>query len=160
MSRNRQGFARRLLRFRLATLLAVVAILAAVCGLVGGKLYEKRREQAVVAELKQLQFWVYYDYCFDSNDAFKRLQDMHPPGPAWLRAIAGDDIFASPRVANLYDFRRAGRSVADQNARRRERIRLLKQLPTLKEVWLGWDEPVAYMQALPGVKVKPVGDGT
>lgn len=152
MSENRPSFFRRLLRFRLGSLLAAVAAVAVVCGLY--QFYERKaHERAVVAELELLHCEVYYDCQFDSDGGFKDPLSP-PPGPAWLRAILGDDVCGSPTVVEL---RYPGFNL-DTNALRDERIRFLKQLPTLRMVWRGFfDEPTSYQQALPGVTVLSAG---
>ncbi len=87
---------RRWLQFRLKTIFVVVAVVAVPCGLFKWKWDRKQAERRAVAAIRELDGWAIYDWEDDGQDT--------PPGPAWLRAILGDDFFAEVEhvETNLY----------------------------------------------------------
>src|SRR5258708_2440062 len=82
----------RWLQFNLKSLLILVLVVALPCSWLAWKMDRKRRERAAVSEIKKLGGFVVCDYQDYSNE---------PPGPAWIRAIAGDDFFANVDFAVL-----------------------------------------------------------
>ena len=78
------------LTFGLRTLFFAILSLSVVLGLAAPLLHRWRREQRVVAEVERRGGNVYYHHEMSpsSNPA------MTPPGPAWLRAIFGQNCFA------------------------------------------------------------------
>jgi len=84
---------RRWYQFSLRTLLIVVLVLSLPLGWIGWKL-EKAREQrkAVEAILKEGAS-VWYDYQMKKETGVL-IPGAEPPGPAWLRKLLGDDVFA------------------------------------------------------------------
>lgn len=140
-----------LLQFRLRGLLVLVAVLAAASWLA----HQKQHERAIVAQLNELGCDVLYNYEFDPGGNFE--PDPHAPGPAWLRALVGDDLWATPRAVLVPSVLLG---LPDERARQitQERIELLKQLPTLKDVWVeeGLGE---YQRALPCVRAGRLESG-
>ena len=83
---------RRWYQFSLRTLL--IAVTLAGCGFawVGVKIREARQQQAVVALIERKGGFVRYDYQFGGSYRLL-VRAAVPPGPAWLRAMVGDDCF-------------------------------------------------------------------
>ena len=77
---------RRWTQFRLRTLYVLVAVAALPCVWLAWRMEHKRRERAVVAEIKKQGGVVFYDWQTTGNDT--------PSGAAWLRTLLGDDFFA------------------------------------------------------------------
>ena len=80
---------RRWLQFRLRTLLLVMAVLCVPLAWVGVRMNQKRQERAAVAAIQELGGYVGYDWEHEHTPC-----KGTPPGPAWLRAILGDDVLA------------------------------------------------------------------
>jgi hypothetical protein len=87
-----QNKRRRWYQFSLRTLLLLITVGSALSGLMGLKLRQARRQQAVTA-IENDGGIVKYDYQFRSYD--RQSQVPTPAGPAWLRKMVGDDFFAS-----------------------------------------------------------------
>jgi hypothetical protein len=141
----------RMLHFRLRTFLIAVAVLAAVCGLS----YRKLHERAVVEQLADLRCAILYDYELDAEGRMKMPEDRIPPGPAWLRKLLGDDFWATPRTAWFQCLDNS----ADENE---QTLKLLPQLPTIREVWLDgfFDHALERLQqALPNATIEEVESG-
>jgi hypothetical protein len=90
---KRYGF-----RYSLRTLLVFVTIASAGLGWLGVKVRAKQREREAVKPIHELGCVVGYDYHFDLDD--RTINSPTPPGPAWLRKLLGDDVFAN--VAVMY----------------------------------------------------------
>src|SRR5262249_5731771 len=83
---------RRRFRFSLRTLLVFVAVASAGFGWLGVKVRAKHREREAVKAIREMDGFVFYDYEWDSPI---------PPGPAWLREVFGDDVFANVAHVSL-----------------------------------------------------------
>lgn len=86
----------------------MIGVLVAGCGFgwLGMKVRKARQQQAAVAAIDSFGGLVRYDYEFDSRRS--PVDDAAIPGPAWLRALLGDDLFRS-----VYSVHLPGRSVTD-----------------------------------------------
>jgi len=105
----------RRLKFTLRSLLLIVAVLTVLSGwatnfyfrMQAEDAYHKHAERRMGAlkpkrsngRLDDMVF-VKYDYQYDSQGRFN--ENATPPGPAWLRRIAGNNIFASIVSLGLY----------------------------------------------------------
>jgi hypothetical protein len=76
------------LQFRLKTLFILVAVCAVPCWWFKGKWDAKQAERRAVAECRQKDVWLGYDWQFYTENK------QQPPGPAFLRTLVGDDFFA------------------------------------------------------------------
>ncbi len=81
-------------QFRVRTLLLFVSGVALLLGFIVPYL-QKREERRLVAELRAAGNFVFYDYEWDEAGAHG-VKDASPTGPAWIRRIAGNDLFAHP----------------------------------------------------------------
>jgi hypothetical protein len=83
--------AMRFFRFRLKSLFIVFTILAVYLGIETIRVTKQRKALAIVQKLGGQLF---YDYQIDPQNDYRRIQGtISPRGPAWLRAIVGDDYF-------------------------------------------------------------------
>ncbi len=85
---------RRLLQHRLGALFFFVGCLALLLTVLG-LYFRKRTERRVVAELRALNCLVMYDYEWDPATN-QSTAGTAPVGPAWVRRLCGDDVFAHP----------------------------------------------------------------
>jgi hypothetical protein len=92
---------RRWYQFRLRTLLIGVTVAGCGFGWLGLKVREARRQQAAVATIEKMGGGIGYDYEYDAQGNYvpdhvpDHVPNPTPPGPAWLRALLGDDFFRS-----------------------------------------------------------------
>ena len=77
---------RRWYQFSLRSLLIFIAVVAAGCAWLTGKVKRKRWERAAVEALRKKGAMVTYDY--------NRVRNGTPPGPAWMRRLLGDNYFS------------------------------------------------------------------
>jgi hypothetical protein len=82
---------RRWLQFSLRTLMIATAVVAVACGWLGSKIEQKRRQRSAVAELIKSGSQVNFDYQKSQAGYDTRAE---PFGPAWLRALLGDNFFS------------------------------------------------------------------
>jgi hypothetical protein len=138
----------RVLRFRLRSFLIAIAVLAVGCGLVHRKLHER----AVIAQLTELGCPILYDYELDAEGRYDA-EARCPPGGPLLRKVLGDDFWATPKVAWFQCGNGPGHRIV-------QTLKLLKQLPTVKEVWLdgGFDSALErwIQQTLPNAAIEQV----
>ncbi len=88
---------RRLLQFRLKTLLLIVAVLCVPLAWVGVRLNQKRHERAVIAEIERLGGRTYYDWQRGKRWGRPLLAVKPysaPTGPYWCRRLLGNDFFS------------------------------------------------------------------
>ena len=113
---------RRWYQFGLRTLLN--GVMLAGCGFawLGLKVREARQQQAAVAAIEKLGGTVDYDYQFDSRGDY--LQGAVLPGPAFFRALLGDDSFRSVHSVHL-----TGMPVSDADV-----WQLTRRFPRLKQL--------------------------
>jgi ankyrin repeat protein len=77
-------------------LLALVVLLSLPLGWVAAKLHENRLErQAAAVIYEKLEGRVFWNWTRDRDD-------LHPPGPAWLRWFLGDDFFVHVTDGHFY----------------------------------------------------------
>ena len=88
---------RRWSQYSLRTLLIFVTLAGFGFGWFGLKVREARQQQAAVAAIEKAGGVVWYDYEYD-----QRVRDAVLPGPAWLHALLGDDLFRSVFVVTMY----------------------------------------------------------
>jgi hypothetical protein len=87
---------RRLLQFRLKTLLLVTAVLCVPLAWVGVRMNQKRQERAVIAAIEWLGGIVKYEWQGKRADGVWQhdfWRTAKPTGPHWIRQIVGDDFF-------------------------------------------------------------------
>ncbi len=84
---------RRWFQFSLRTLLIVVVLIGCGMGWLGPKVYNARRQRAVVAAIRQLGGKVAYDYEFNAQG--EPAPNLESPRKAWLHALVGDDFVGS-----------------------------------------------------------------
>ena len=116
---------RRWYRYGLRTLLIVVTLAGCGFGWLAMKVREGRRQQAAVEAIRELGGGVAYDYEFDAQGNYAA--NATPPGPAWLRALLGDDFFRNARRVGL-----AGSLVNDAGVEFLIHLKELPQLQTLE----------------------------
>lgn len=92
---------RRWFRFSLRTLLLLVTIASAGFGLLGVKMRAKQRERDAVNAIHEFGGRVYYDYEWYSANRAIILRSSTPPGPAFLRRILGNDLFAKVTLVDI-----------------------------------------------------------
>jgi Leucine-rich repeat (LRR) protein len=88
---------RRWFQFSLQTLLIFTLICAVPCAWLGIRIKKARRQSASVDEIKKHGGLVVYDYQQDSSGTVN--WNAEPPGPAWLRKLFGDGLFAEVESA-------------------------------------------------------------
>ena len=59
-----------------------------------------REQKEAVEALMKMGGSVYYDYEIDVF-SYQTIRGAHPPGPAWLRAVIGDDFLINPVYVGL-----------------------------------------------------------
>lgn len=92
---------RRWYQYRLRTLLVAVTLVGCGMGWLGFKIRIAARQEADVAALVKLGGSVEYDY--DTDGHGNRVYNAVPPGPKWLRALLGDDLFRNVTGFDLTD---------------------------------------------------------
>ena len=112
---------RRWYQYSLRTLMTFVTLAGCGFAWLGIKVREAREQQADVDAIRKLGGEVHYDYEFDAKD--DRLPNPTIPGPAWLRAILGDDFFR-----NIHQVVFAATSVTDADLRHLDNLTQLDQL--------------------------------
>ncbi|MGO8688343.1 MAG: hypothetical protein ACLQLG_01800 [Thermoguttaceae bacterium] len=83
-------------QYSLRTLLLVMTLACVGMSWVAVKMKQARQQHAAVEAIRKLGGMVDYDY--QKKDPFDE-----PPGPAWLRKLLGDDLFASVTWVRLSD---------------------------------------------------------
>jgi hypothetical protein len=111
---------RRFLRFSLRALLVFVVLASVGMAWVAAKMQQARQQREVVESIKKLGGGVRYDYHDGVCDPKE-----HPPVPAWLLAVFGDDFFA--KVVGVGFF---GTDISDDD------LAVLEKLPHLEFVQL------------------------
>ena len=114
---------RRWYQFGLRTLLIGVTLAGCGFGWLGIKVQNSRQQAAVVAAIRKLGGDVLYDYQLNSDGVLDRAAT--PPGPAWLRAVIGDEFFMDVREVDL-----ASTPTTDAD------LPLLARFPALEQLWL------------------------
>jgi internalin A len=116
-----------------------VTLCAIPCSWFAVKMKQAREQHDLVAELKQLDVWVFYDY----QEMFYFERDGPPPGPAWLRDQLGIDF-----VSNV-------RGVRCQSTFKAKNLAKIKALPKLRCLDLSETnlsdkelEPIKWMKSL------------
>jgi hypothetical protein len=124
---DRQKPKRRWFQISLRTLLILVTLASCVFGWLGLKAKQAREQRSAVAKILELKGDVYYDYQHDGpyDPDFLRTP---PPGPAWVRAIMGDEIFTSVTGVRFSDL--------PQNAIGDNQLSILAKLHKLQSVGL------------------------
>ena len=90
-------------RFRLRTLLFVVALIAGLLALYGIRTRQVRDQRAILDDLEQRGCLALYLTPTDDPNTY--LVDYEPPGPKWLRDFLGDQYFAeSMGIEIIEDF--------------------------------------------------------
>ncbi len=112
------------LQFTLRALFVVVLVLGLLLTLFAPRLYRKHAERRVVSEITQLGGTICYDYQWNGWDEWMD-DSAAPPGPAWIRSLFGDGLFASVHAVML-DSHFAPFADAD--------LTRLKRLPELREL--------------------------
>lgn len=89
----------RFFRFKLKSLFIVFAAIAVCLGIETSQAVKQRKALAIV---QKLGGQLLYDYEIDSKNDYRRIQGIVSlRGPAWLRAVVGDDYFRTAIVVNL-----------------------------------------------------------
>ena len=78
---------RRWFQFSMRTLLIFTLVCAVASALVARRVAEKRKDREVVAEVFKSGGIAYYDYQREGTD-------RTPPGPDWIRRLAGENVFS------------------------------------------------------------------
>ncbi|HZL91309.1 MAG TPA: hypothetical protein VFB96_23280 [Pirellulaceae bacterium] len=109
MSNRALTFLRRLLRFRLRTLLLAVLVISVALGI-----YVKRakQQQQSVAAIKRLGGWAYYDYQLKDDNVDLQGESWVP---AWLRSKLGDDYFHTVVHVNMVYNDDSGKQIQNPN---------------------------------------------
>ena len=94
------GILRRLLRFRIRTLLFVVLIAAAFFAWIGDDLLRARVQRPVVAEIEAAGGHVYFDFQIKADGIHPQ---SDPPGSEMVRSVLGDDIYATAECVMFWD---------------------------------------------------------
>ena len=102
---------RRWFQFSLRTLLIGVTVAACGLGWLGVRVKDARKQAAAVTAVEKLGGFVCYDFQADSMG--DGVSAPGTPGPAWLRAILGDDFFRSVWLVTF-----AGTSITDAELQR------------------------------------------
>jgi hypothetical protein len=108
---------RRRPKFSIRSLLVLVVVAAVPCWWFGMKMRQAERQREAVQAIQEVGGGVSYDYQHTSMMG-------HPPGPAWLRRLLGDDFFAD--VRSVY-FLNVG-DVGDESLQHLESLRNLRLL--------------------------------
>lgn len=115
----------RYLTFSLRTLFLALTALAVWLGIVVNRAREQRD---AVKAIEALGGTVAYDWQQESTFPFYSPVASHPPGPAWLRRIVGDDFFQNASQVNF------GSPINPIEIELSKAMPCLKQLRTLKQV--------------------------
>ena len=102
---------RRWFQFSLRTVLIGVTVAACGMGWLGVRVKDARKQAAAVTAVEKLGGFVCYDFQADSMG--DGVSALGTPGPAWLRAILGDDFFRSVWLVTF-----AGTSITDAELQR------------------------------------------
>ncbi len=139
---------RKLLQFRLGTLLMAVTIIAVWLGMLVNK---ANRQKRAIAAIDAAQGVIHFDYQFDVNG--QRHPNAEPPGPKSLRRLLGDEYFRKVVTVDFStDFsgrrKELGLSKIDD-----EGLRLFRSLPDVETLELGHnraitDEGLAHLRNL------------
>jgi hypothetical protein len=84
-------------QFSLRTLLIFTALLAVVCGLIGKKIEQKRRERQAIATIEDAGGYIEFDY----QTAARGGSDAAPFGPKWLRSMLGENFFSEAIAVHM-----------------------------------------------------------
>jgi hypothetical protein len=125
-------FLRRLLRFRLRTLLIVTTL---VCVWLAWHVHRTKEQRQAVAAIREFGGWVYYDYQYP--DPSKRSADLEArsPFPTWLVDRLGVDFFHDAVEVNLVYSNEGGKR--QDNANRSDAaLQFLPALPGLRRLLL------------------------
>ena len=90
---------RRLLQFRLRTLLIAILVLSLPLSWFAVRMERARRQRETVKAIERIGGRVEYDYMVDKNGL--HIMNAQPPGPVWLRALLGNDFFSDVVTVNL-----------------------------------------------------------
>ena len=91
---------RRLMSFRLRTLLLLTTVVAILCGWLGRQVYRKSIERPVVELVTAKGGQVGYQHQWNSDRVIYD-PSIEAPGPKWLRTLLGDDLFTVAESARL-----------------------------------------------------------
>jgi hypothetical protein len=86
-------------QFSLRSLLMLTVVIALQCSWFVSELKEAKRQQAMIAEIREAEGGVFFDYEVDHE--YKLLVNAQPPEPAWLRTLLSDDFFDIPMAVNI-----------------------------------------------------------
>lgn len=112
----------RRFQFSLRALFVLVTVVGVWLGV---RVNSARRQAAIVAAIEQVDGFVSYDWQFDEDD--HETGAIHPPAPAWLRNLIGDDYFQT--VTAVY--------ITNDPYLEDQRLPAVDQLPALKKLALG-----------------------
>ncbi|WP_425397528.1 leucine-rich repeat domain-containing protein [Aeoliella sp.] len=136
---------RRLARFRLRTLLAVMLVVSLACGYLGKHVWRKRIERPIVERVIAAGGEACYEHQLSGSHPLPLGFWKEPPGPKLLRHLLGDDFFASVRYVELKSPWASDKDVA-----------AIVPLPALEQVCLYGDtftdECVADLLAIPQLR--------
>jgi hypothetical protein len=122
---RRVAWPRRVLRFRLRTLLIVLTLVGIWIGLTANRANRQRRAvEVILADGGQFVF----DHQLVVRSASKSRAKLAPdelPGPSWLRRVVGDHYFVTPVHLGIYE----------QRLIVNRRLGLLRELPDLAKLW-------------------------
>ncbi len=121
-------------QYRLRSLFLLMLVAAIPLGWLSVKLKAARQQKAAVEAIEKLGGQVVYDYQRDEFDTTSKC-----PGPAWLRKLLGDDLFANVRRVDLTV------EITDAD------LETLKRLPQLQELCLGFSVSDAGLERLKGL---------
>jgi Leucine-rich repeat (LRR) protein len=105
-------------QFSLRSLLIFVSVVGVLCGYLGIFIQNVQKQRKAVKSIQRLGGQVHYDYEYDWS-AF----EATPPGPAFLRKMFGDDIFANVVDVSLY---------SETTAIQDKDVVILRELPRIK----------------------------
>ncbi len=83
-------------QFGLRTCLLLFVVFAAAASWLRVRSERSTRLQALIDKIHQCNGFVQYDYEFDESGKWNNAEAQPPPGPAWMRRIAGDSFFCEP----------------------------------------------------------------
>jgi hypothetical protein len=84
---------RRWFQYSLRTLFLLTLLASIGLSWFTVRMQRARRQKEAVEEIQRLDGAVQYDY--EVQQSGNRLPGAVPPGPAWLRSLLGDDVFAA-----------------------------------------------------------------
>jgi hypothetical protein len=105
---------RRHFRFSLRTLLLLVSISCAACGLAGQRLLEIRRQHSAATKLEQLGATVYYDHSCLPGDALVRAVSFSPALNSDIKEIHDTDLVPLIALTNLRSLSLCGQPITDE----------------------------------------------